>query len=64
MVGGKVKFLEPTSDNLNDFFVKKPKNTEHFTRALEDAKTLGLSNLYQVFKTKKSFMEQEALLAL
>tara|TARA_R110001583_G_scaffold180893_1_gene338067 strand:+ start:1661 stop:2368 length:708 start_codon:yes stop_codon:yes gene_type:complete len=30
MLGSKVKFLEPTSDNLNAFFLKKPKNQDQY----------------------------------
>lgn len=64
MVGSKVKFLEPSSDNLDEFFIKKPKTHEQYTKALEAAKNLGLSKLHSLFESKKSFMEQEALLAL
>lgn len=64
MVGSKAKFLEPSSDSLNEFFIKKPKTQEQYTKALEAANHLGLSKLYSLFKSKKSFMEQEALLAL
>lgn len=64
MVGSKAKFLEPISDNLNEFFIKKPKTQGQYTKALEAANNLGLSKLYSLFVSKKSFMEQEALLAL
>ncbi len=64
MVGSKAKFLEPNSDNLNEFFIKRPKTQEQYTKALEAANNLGLSKLYSLFESKKSFMEQEALLAL
>ncbi len=64
MVGNKAKFLEPNSDNLNEFFIKKPKNHEQYAKSLEAANNLGLSKLYSLFEAKKSFMEQEALLAL
>lgn len=64
MVGSKAKFLEPSSDNLTEFFIKKPKTQEQYTKALETANSLGLSKLHSLFESKKSFMEQEALLAL
>jgi len=64
MVGSKAKFLEPSSDNLNEFFIKKPKTQEQYKKALEAANNLGLRKLHSLFESKKSFMEQEALLAL
>lgn len=64
MVGSKAKFLEPCSGNLDEFFLKKPKNQDQYKKALEAAKDLGLSKLYLLFESKRSFMEQEALLAL
>lgn len=64
MVGSKAKFLEPSSDNLNEFFIKKPKTQEQYVKALEAANNLGLRKLHSLFESKKSFMEQEALLAL
>ena len=64
MIGSKAKFLEPSSDNLNEFFIKKPKTQEQYKKALETANNLGLKKLHSLFESKKSFMEQEALLAL
>lgn len=64
MLGDKAIFLEPESNRLDHLFVKQPKNPEQYLKALESAKALGLKKLHQLLIDKKSFMEQEALLAL
>jgi hypothetical protein len=63
MLGGKALFLEPKSDKLDHFFVKKPSNDEQYKKALNAAEELELNALYKILLAKKSFMEQEAILA-
>ncbi|WP_339720488.1 hypothetical protein [uncultured Paraglaciecola sp.] len=63
IVGGKAQFLEPNSDDLDIYFVKKPKNKDQYLKAVKAAEDLGLKRLNRLFLTTKLFMEQEAILA-
>lgn len=63
MVGDKAKFLEPTSDNLDNFFIKKPKDDNQYLKTIDIAEELGLEKLKEIFLSQKGFMEQEAILA-
>ncbi|REL25227.1 hypothetical protein DXX93_00740 [Thalassotalea euphylliae] len=64
LLGDKARLAEPVSNDLDRFFVKKPKNAQQFISALTAANELGLHQLHQIFEAKQLFMEQEALLAL
>lgn len=77
MLGDKVSFLEPTSNNsgnsnsdnshksgnIKHLFIKKPKNKKQYLDALVKAEALNLMTLYSLLLSESAFMEQEAILA-
>jgi len=63
MLGDKVSFLEPTSNNIKPLFVKKPTSEKQYFDALAKAKALNLMTLHSLLLSETSFMEQEAILA-
>jgi len=63
MIGDKAKFLQPISDDLDSFFIKKPKDDSQYLKAIDTAEELGLEKLKEIFLSQKCFMEQEAILA-
>lgn len=74
MLGDKVSFLEPTSDNsvnsnsnnsssIKSLFVKKPTSEKQYFDALAKAKALNLMTLHSLLLSETAFMEQEAILA-
>ena len=63
MLGDKVKFLEPTSDNVKQYFIKKPAKQSQYFKALTKAKELNLMALHSLLLSETAFMEQEAILA-
>lgn len=71
MLGDKVTFLEPNSDNSNSdnsssikhFFIKKPTSEKQYFDALTKAKALNLMTLHSLLLSEIAFMEQEAILA-
>ena len=63
MLGEKAKFLEPASDNLKKYFVKRPEKEELYLKALSNAEELGLMSLHSLLLSETAFMEQEAILA-
>lgn len=63
MLGNKVTFLEPTSDNMKQYFKKSPANKSQYLKALAQAKALNLMALHSLLLSETAFMEQEAILA-
>ncbi len=63
MLGEKAKFLEPRSDNLKKYFVKKPEKESQYFKALASAKELELMALHSLLLSETAFMEQEVILA-
>ena len=63
MLGETAKFLEPASDNLKKYFVKRPEKEVQYLKALSNAEELGLMSLYSLLLSETAFMEQEAILA-
>ena len=63
MLGNKVTFLEPTSDNMKQYFKKSPVNKSQYIKALAQAKALNLMTLHSLLLSETAFMEQEAILA-
>lgn len=63
MLGNKVSFLEPTSENIKPLFVKNPTSEKQYLDALAKAKTLNLMTLHSLLLSETAFMEQEAILA-
>lgn len=63
MLGDKVSFLEPTSDNIKHLFVNKPANKTQYLKALAKAEALHLMTLHSLLLSQTAFMEQEAILA-
>lgn len=63
MLGDKATFLEPTSDNLKKYFIKRPEKERQYLNALSNAEALGLMSLHSLLMSETAFMEQEAILA-
>jgi hypothetical protein len=63
MLGAKAKFLEPTSENLRKYFIKKPEKESLYFKALASAEELGLMALHSLLLSETAFMEQEVILA-